>query len=84
MKKEEKNWCRYGQVIDDARIMLNSIQTWKVNYVRREANGIAHRLAKEALFLLDEQGHMEESRYIVDIVGAGIIPLLEGLLFIGI
>jgi hypothetical protein len=55
MKKEEKNWCRYGQVIDDARIMLNSIQTWKVNYVRREANGIAHRLAKEAPFLLDEQ-----------------------------
>jgi hypothetical protein len=61
MKKEEKNWCRYGQVIDDARIMLNSLQTWKVNHVRREAYGIAHRLAKEALFLIDEQVHMEES-----------------------
>jgi hypothetical protein len=31
--KEEKNWCRCGQLIDDARVMLNSLQNLKVNHV---------------------------------------------------
>jgi hypothetical protein len=34
-----------------------------------EVNGVAHRLAKKVLFLMDEQIHMEEgSHCILDIV----------------
>jgi hypothetical protein len=42
MRKEEKNWCRYGQLINDARVVLNCLQNWKVNHVRKEANGATH------------------------------------------
>jgi hypothetical protein len=40
-----------------------------VNHVRREANGVAYRLAKETLSLIEEQVNMEESPLcILDIV----------------
>jgi hypothetical protein len=51
LRKEEKDLCRYGQLIDDTRVMLNSLQTWKVNHVRNEVNVVAHRLAKKMFFL---------------------------------
>jgi hypothetical protein len=47
-------------LIEDYQIMLNSWQLWRVNHVRREANGVTHRLANEAFSLMDEQVHMEE------------------------
>jgi len=31
-----------------------------VNHITREKNGVAHRLDKKTLSLMDEQGHMEE------------------------
>jgi hypothetical protein len=31
-----------------------------VNYVKREANEVAHKIANEALFLMDEQVYKEE------------------------
>lgn len=45
------NLCTYGQLIEDARIILNSLQVWSVHYIKMEANGVAHRLAKEAFSL---------------------------------
>lgn len=47
------------------------MQNWKVNHVRKEANGgtHSHRLAKEAISIMEEQVHMEEGpQYILDIV----------------
>jgi hypothetical protein len=39
-----------------------------------EVNGVAHRLAKKVLFLMDEQIHMEEgSHCILDIVTADFL-----------
>jgi hypothetical protein len=52
LRKEEKNSCIYGQLIDDARVMLNSLQNKKVTHVIRKVNGEVHRLAKEALSLM--------------------------------
>jgi hypothetical protein len=47
-------------LIDDTRVMLNSLQIWKVIHVWRKENGVAHRLTNEALSVMDEQVHMEE------------------------
>jgi hypothetical protein len=45
-----------------------------VNHVKMEVNGVAHRLAKKVLFLMDEQIHMEEgSHCILDIVTADFL-----------
>jgi hypothetical protein len=43
---KEKNWCRCDFLIEDARAMLNSLQLWRVNHVRRDVNGVAYRPAK--------------------------------------
>jgi hypothetical protein len=49
--------------------MLNSLQLWRVNHVRKKANGLAYRLTKEAFFLMDEQVHMEGGHLsILDII----------------
>jgi hypothetical protein len=49
--------------------MLNSLQLWRMNHVRREANVVSHRLANKALSLKDEQVHMEEGHLcILDII----------------
>lgn len=42
-------------MIEDNIVILS------VNYVRRESNRVAHRLAKEALSIMDEQVHLKEA-----------------------
>ena len=36
----------YGQVVEDTREVLQSLRSWTVNHVKREANQAAHGLAK--------------------------------------
>jgi hypothetical protein len=49
--------------------MLNSLHLWSVNHLKLEANVLAHRLAKKALFLMDKHVHMKDgSHYTVDLV----------------
>ena len=49
LRKEESCWSRYRQLIKDSRAILNSLQSWVVGHVGREANEVAHRLMKFAL-----------------------------------
>jgi ribonuclease HI len=42
-------WSRFGHLIDDTRRILADFTRWKCNFVRREANEAAHRLAKAAI-----------------------------------
>jgi hypothetical protein len=58
-------------VIEDTIIILNKLQFWSVNYVKREVNRIAHKLVNKAFSLMDELVYMEEApQCIVDIVTA--------------
>jgi ribonuclease HI len=45
----------YGAVIQEAKEALNNLQEWQVQFVKRTANSVAHRLAKFALELDEEQ-----------------------------
>lgn len=47
--KQEYCWNRYGQLIEDTRVILNRLQFWDVGHVGREANEAAHCLTKVAL-----------------------------------
>lgn len=49
LTKEGKDWCIYDQLIDYARVIVNSLQFWNVNHVRSEANEVAHMLANKTL-----------------------------------
>lgn len=44
----------FGNVLNDARQVLKSFQSWKVTFGRRETNKIAHRLARLGLSLDDQ------------------------------
>jgi hypothetical protein len=56
LRKEEKNWYSFGQLIDDARVVRNSLHNWKlkVSHVKKKASEVAHRLANETLSIMDE------------------------------
>jgi hypothetical protein len=43
--------------------MLKNLHLWSMNHIKREANLLVHRLAKEALSLIDEQVHMKDSSH---------------------
>lgn len=43
-------WSHYGQLIEDTRIQLGSLQAWFVSHTRRETNEAAHHLTKVAIF----------------------------------
>jgi ribonuclease HI len=54
LSTKDPYWCRYGHVVEDARVRIGEIDSMEVQHVRRCANQAAHNLAKSSLrFLLD-------------------------------
>ncbi|XP_042979713.1 uncharacterized protein LOC122309937 [Carya illinoinensis] len=49
-----------GQLIEDIQFLLARQTTWRVRFVKREANHVAHAAAKYAKFLISEAVWMEE------------------------
>ncbi|XP_070668779.1 uncharacterized protein [Malus domestica] len=45
------NHGSFGHLLEDTRRILQSFKTWKAGYVRRDANSVAHRLARFGLTL---------------------------------
>lgn len=60
LRNEGQSQSRYDNLIDDLNTMLNNLHSWYVKHVKREANIVAHHLAKAALQQLSEQIWMEE------------------------
>ena len=42
------DWSRKGHLVEDIQVELQSLQCWKMVYVRLEANQTAHKLARMA------------------------------------
>ncbi|XP_059442109.1 uncharacterized protein LOC132174476 [Corylus avellana] len=55
LKEEGINWRSYGQIVDDARVLLGTCRSWMVHHMRRGANQAAHSLAKESLWHSSDQ-----------------------------
>jgi hypothetical protein len=59
-KVKERNRSNFGQIVDDIRSVLDTLQFWQVCHVKaREANGVARRLAKVAVQQGVDQAWME-------------------------
>jgi ribonuclease HI len=54
LNSAESVWGRYGSLINDAKMLLDQFQQWKVVHVPRTCNRVAHKLAKSALTCSDE------------------------------
>jgi hypothetical protein len=49
VKSQGQNWSRYGHIIDEIREVLNCMQSWQIDHVRKVVNSDAHVLAKTAV-----------------------------------
>jgi hypothetical protein len=54
LQREESGWGRNGAV-HDAKQQMERFMEWRMAHVHRQANDVAHSLAKFALSLQDEQ-----------------------------
>jgi hypothetical protein len=52
---EECSWGCYGTLINDAKLLLQSVSQWSVCHVNHTRNMAAHKLAKLALSLGEER-----------------------------
>ena len=69
LRKDGKSWSRYWHIIEEAEGVLSSLQSWKVNHVKRNLNGTSHCLAKKVFYLTMIQGLIEKVPYwISDII----------------
>lgn len=60
LRKGDECWNMFGQLIEDTKIMINSLQASEVKHTRRDANTAAHLLAKLALMQSIDQVWLEE------------------------
>jgi hypothetical protein len=51
LKRAEVWWGNYGSVIQDSKQCPNNFTEWRVEHISRNANRVAHRLAKLALII---------------------------------
>jgi ribonuclease HI len=69
LEEKEQSSCTYGQVLDDAKIVLKGFIGWEVCHIKRELNMAAHRLAKEASKKFSEKVWLEETpNSIIDLI----------------
>jgi hypothetical protein len=54
LQTEGPYWSRFGLMINDAKILLNSLSEWRVCHVKRMGNKAAHILAKHGLTVDDD------------------------------
>jgi hypothetical protein len=60
LKKDGTNWSKYGHLTEEAKGLLQCLQSWWVSRVCRHLNGAAHRLPKNAVLLGEEQALIGE------------------------
>jgi ribonuclease HI len=69
LQMEGPFWRRFGSTINDAKILLNSLEEWRVCHVKRTGNVAAHNLAKRGLNVDEDQlWHTALPFFIHDIV----------------
>jgi ribonuclease HI len=61
LEGKDENWLRFGQIVEDTKLVLRSFRHWRISHVRREANGAAHGLANEAIRTVMDKVWMEET-----------------------
>lgn len=60
VQSKEAIATEYGVLIEDIRKLLFEREDWKIRFVHREANMVAHSLAKLALSIEKEKVWLEE------------------------
>ena len=72
----DPNLSSIGNLTEDAKTMKKNFKSCKIQYVKREANGVAHALAKSA-FNLDEDVYWVEEclDYLIHVIISDCNPI---------
>ncbi|XP_042942901.1 uncharacterized protein LOC122277084 [Carya illinoinensis] len=54
MKNSVRDWSQASLILEEAKSILNSFTSWKIEHTKRDANMAAHLLAKDALNVVDD------------------------------
>ncbi|PRQ45142.1 putative ribonuclease H-like domain, reverse transcriptase zinc-binding domain-containing protein [Rosa chinensis] len=65
LKSEEDNFSEVSRVFDDCKDYLSAFQSVEIRHIYREANGVAHRLAHLASYLLLDDIWLDETPAII-------------------
>lgn len=67
--KDKGNLSSFGMVFSDIKSKLLSFTSWSTHHVKREANSVAHILAKSALLVTDITVNKEQcASYIISLL----------------
>ncbi|XP_041027052.1 uncharacterized protein LOC121267270 [Juglans microcarpa x Juglans regia] len=55
VNSEDEDLFARGHIIEDIKTVFKGRSAWKVKFIRREENGVAHLLAKNTLDIVQEQ-----------------------------
>jgi ribonuclease HI len=75
LQTEGPCWSRFGLLINDAKILLNSLQEWRVCHVKRMGNKAAHTLAQRGLTV--DEDHLWSAdfpSFVLDIALSDVVP----------
>lgn len=59
LNRKTKDWSDASMLVSDAFLLLQSFAIWFADHVHREANSVAHMLAKHALSLAEDAASFE-------------------------
>jgi hypothetical protein len=65
LNSDERILSRYGHLVEDTRSILQSFPSWKCDFVHREANEAAHRLAKAATTYISDRMRWNYTPYCI-------------------
>jgi hypothetical protein len=69
MNIESPNWSKMGHLIDEIKEVLGKLRSWRIEHVKRDANFVAHILAREVFScVIDKVWDEEISNCIYDIL----------------
>jgi ribonuclease HI len=60
LRSSDGGRCSYGLIIEDMQQLVRRFQEYAVHFVRQEANGEAHKLAKLALLIGENKVWMDD------------------------
>jgi hypothetical protein len=74
VKLANKNWNKIGHLIDEIKEGLHQLRSWRIEYIRRDANYATHSLAREAIVDVWVE---EIPNCVYGIVSRSLMPLLD-------
>jgi len=64
-------WSNFGHIVDDIKLELRQLRSWRIDHVKRDANTTTHTIAKKAiLYVIDRVWVTEIPNYICGIISS--------------